>query len=341
MRDSSTVTMQDVAKRAGVSTATVSHVLNNTRFVSQGTREAVLKAIRELNYYPSAVARSLITRKTKTIGMIVSDITNIFFGEIIRGITEVITPYDYGLLLCTTEAREQSLEREEEYLQLLFGRAVDGFIAASTTQLWSTLEVVEALRVPVVFIDRTFEGMRGPFVGVDNSNGAYKAVSHLIEDGHRRIGIVAGLADMSTMRDRVMGFRQALKDHGLSEEPDLEAYSELSIEGGRAATGRLLSLPTPPSAIFANNNLLTLGCLAAIQEAGLKCPDDIGLACFDDPPWATVTRPPLTAVRQPAHEIGRIAADILLRMLRGEDVENRVILQTELIIRESCKAGPH
>ncbi len=182
-------TIRDVAARAEVSTATVSHVLNNTRFVSPETREVVLRAIRDLNYHPSAIARSLTTHKTHTVGMVVSDITNNFFGQMIRGALDTITPFDYTLLLCTTE---ESLLREEEYLELLFKGKVDGFIAAATSQKWGMLQIVEAFHIPIVFVDRVFDGIRGPHVGVDNEFGAFQAVSHLIEDGHRRIGIVVG-----------------------------------------------------------------------------------------------------------------------------------------------------
>lgn len=332
-------TIRDVAKRAGVSTATVSHVLNNTRFVSEETRATVLQAIRELNYHPSAIARSLSTRKTQTIGMVVSDITNIFFGEMIRGVIDVITPYDYSLLLCTTG---ESPTREEEYLQLLFSRRVDGFIAAATSQKWAPLQLVEAVQIPTVFVDRTFEGMNGPFVGVDNEGGAYQAVSHLIQDGHERIGIVAGLARMSTMQERLQGYKRALRDHSIPLDEQLVLFGELSVEGGRRCTLELLNAIKPPTAIFLNNNLLTLGALLAIKQLGWKYPQDVALVGFDDHPWASIASPALTTVRQPVYEIGCTAANMLMKMLAGESIiEERVLLKTELIVRESCKVGPH
>ncbi len=332
-------TIQDVAARAGVSIATVSHVLNNTRFVSEETRAAVLEAIRELNYHPSAAARSLSSRKTRTIGMVISDVSNVFFGQMIQGVLDVITPEDYNLILCTTS---ESLAKEEEYFRLLLGRAVDGLIAAATSERWGTLQTAEVRKIPVVFVDRTFEGMEGPFVGVDNSRGAYEAVSHLIGDGHRRIGVVAGLAYMSTMRERVDGYRRALQEHAIGYDESLVVYSNLSIEGGRQAALQLLGRADRPEALFSNNNLLTLGVLLAIQELGLACPDHVALACFDDHPWAGVVSSPLTVVRQPNYEIGRQAAIMLLQLLSGQPLERqRVIFQPELLVRSSCKAGGH
>ena len=330
-------TIQDVADRAGVSTATVSHVLNNTRFVSDETRSVVLEAIQELNYHPSAAARSLSSRKTQTIGMVISDITNIFFGRMIQGVLDVITPQDYNLILCTTG---DILAKEEEYFQLLFGRAVDGVIAAAASHRWSAFQFVESGQIPIVFVDRMFEGLKGPYVGVDNERGAYEAVSHLVRNGHQRIGLVAGKAGMSSMEERFEGYKRALAENGIPFEPDLVVFEALSVEGGRVAALQLLSRADPPTALFSNNNQLTLGVLLAFQELHLQCPDDIALACFDDHPWSVVASPALTCVRQPDYEIGRVAANLLLDILAGVPVEqDRVILSPELVVRESCGVG--
>jgi LacI family transcriptional regulator len=332
-------TIQDVAKKAGVSTATVSHVLNSTRFVSGETRETVLQAIQELNYHPSTIARSLSTRKTNTIGMVVSHITNPFFGEMIRGVVDVITPQNYSLLLCTTE---ENPDQEEAYFRLLFGRAVDGFIAAATSRKWAAMQMLEAAQAPIVFVDRKFEGMSGPFVGVDNEGGAYQAVSHLIQDGHTRIGLVAGPSSMSTMQERLRGYRNALREHGIPFDEGLIACGDLGVDEGRRCALDLLHSPSHPTALFCNNNLLTLGTLLALKQSDRKCPDDVALAVFDDHPWAAVASPALTAVRQPAYEVGRTAATLMLQTLGGElIVQERVILETELIVRQSCKAGYH
>ena len=332
-------TIQDVADRARVSIATVSHVLNNTRFVSDETRALVIEAIQDLNYHPSAAARSLSSRKTRTVGMVISDITNMFFGRMIQGVLDVITPDGYNLVLCTTE---ESIAKEEEHFQLLFGRAIDGLIAAATSRRWGTLQLAEAEQIPMVFVDRMFEGMDGPFVGVDNERGAYEAVSHLLQDGHERIGIVAGLFGMSSMEERVAGYRRALREHHAPVDEALIAFGILSVEGGKQSSLELLSNPAPPTALFINNNQLTLGALQAIQQLGWKCPEDVALACFDDHPWAGVACPPLTTVRQPDYEIGYTAARILMKMISGEPIaHDRVILKPELIVRQSCGIEPH
>ena len=326
-------TIQDVARRAGVSTATVSHVVNNTRFVSVETRAAVLDAVRELNYHPSAAARSLSTRKTRTIGVVVSDISDFFFAELVRGVMDAIAPHDYHLLLCDT-----SRAWEDEYLRLRSERTVDGFIITPANKEWVASQRQDAECIPTVFADCAFEGTRGPYVGVDNEGGACRAVSHLIDDGHRRIGIAAGPRGLPTMEERLAGYRRALREHGLAVDERLIACSTLSVDDGRMSAIRLLSTNPPPSALFCSNDLLTLGTLRAIRQLGWKCPDDVGLAGFDDHPWARTASPALTVVRQPAREIGRTAGLLLMRMLSGEAVEDRVVLPTELIVRESCRA---
>lgn len=327
-------TMRDVAELAGVSKTTVSHVINETRFVEDGTKQRVMKAITELGYRPSLVARSLTTKRTETIGLIVSEISNYFFAEVLRGIEDVLMPESYALLVCNTA---EVLKREKHYLDILMRQRVDGIIAAATSQRWGVLSEVEVQHIPVVFVDRVFEGLDGPFVGVDNVRGAYLGTSHLLECGHRRIGILAGFQRLSTMRERLSGFRQALEEHSVPLPEEWVITSSLSIEGGRGAMRQLLSLSDRPTALFVNNNLLSLGALLAINELGLRCPEDIALVGFDDHPWAVVSNPPLTVVRQPAQKLGQVAAEILLGLIDGEEPPaSRIALDCELVLRQSC-----
>lgn len=324
----------DVAQRAGVSKTTVSHVINNTRFVEEVTRQRVLQAIADLGYRPSTIARSLTTNRTQIIGVIVSDASNHFFAEVLQGIEDVVRPKNYGLLVCNTA---EILDREAHYLDLLMRQRVDGIIAAATSQKWDVLSEVEMEHMPVVFVDRTFEGLDGPYVGADNFRGAYLGTRHLIERGHRRIGILAGFERLSTMRERLAGSLMALQEAEIALPAEWVVVSPLSIEAGRDAAWQLLSLPDPPHALFINNNLLTLGTLLALQELGLRCPDDLALVGFDDHPWASVSCPPLTVVRQPAQQLGLRAAEMLLGLINGEDVpEQRVLLECEVIVRQSC-----
>ena len=331
-------TITDVASKAFVSKATVSHVLNNTRFVEDETRQRVLTAIAELGYRPNALARSLTTRRTGTIGMIVSDATNNFFGELLRGAEDVLRPANYALIVCNTD---EILEHEEHYIDLLLGQRVEGIIAAATSQQWAVLDEAALRHVPIVFVDRRFDGLQGPFVGADNVAGARLGTSHLIEAGHREIGIIAGFQRLSSMRERLDGFKQALALHDIPLPPEWVVSCPLSIEDGRQATLQILSLPERPSALFVNNNFLMLGALEAVKDLGLRCPEDISLLGFDDHPWASVCAPPLSVVRQPAREIGRTAAEMLCALIDGRQIEkSRIELGCELVLRQSC-CGAH
>jgi LacI family transcriptional regulator len=327
-------TMRDVAEQAGVSKTTVSHVINDTRFVEEETKQRVLQAIAELGYRPSRVARSLTTNRTETVGVIVSDSSNYFFAEILRGIEEILRPENYALLVCNTA---EILEHEAHYLDLLLRQRVDGIIAAATSQRWDVLSEFEAQHMPAVFVDRHFDGLEGPFVGVDNRQGAYIGAAHLIECGHRQIGILAGFQRLSTMRERLAGFRQVLQELSIPLPEEWVITSPLSIEGGYEAMRQLLTLPRRPTAVFINNNLLTLGALLAMRDLSLLCPEGVSVVCFDDHPWAVVSEPPLTVVRQPAQQLGQVAAEMLFSLINGEQPpETRVLLECELIVRQSC-----
>ena len=328
--------MVDVAKKAFVSKATVSHVINGTRFVEPATKLRVEQAIADLGYRPNALARSLTTNRTGTIGIIVSDASNYFFGELLRGAEDFLRPANYAAIICNTD---EVLEHEEHYLDLLLKQRVDGIIAAATSQKWSILQEAEHLHVPIVFVDRRFEGLQGPFVGANNISGAFRAAQHLIETGHRKIGIIAGFQRLSSMQERLEGFRQALAQYAVPLPTEWVVPSPLSIEDGRASAHKILNLPDRPDALFISNNFLMLGVLEGVKELGLKCPEDISLIGFDDHPWATVCAPPLSVVRQPAREIGRTAAEMLCDLIGGSVVQDQFVqLPCELILRKSCCA---
>ena len=330
------VTINDVADRAGVSKSTVSHVINNTRFVEEETRSRVVQAIQSLGFQPSIVARSLTTNHTETIGVIVSDATNQFFGEVIKGIEETVRPYNYGMVVCNTD---EILEREDHYIDLLLRQRVDGIIAAATSQKWDVLNKADVQHTPVVYVDRAYEGLIGPYVGVDNREGARLGAEHLIACGcgHSKIGILAGFQRLSTMRERLAGFRQALEEHNIPLPEKWIVPSALSIEAGREAALKILTQPDHPTALFMSNNFLSLGTLLAMREVGLSCPEDIALIGFDDHPWAAVACPPLTVVRQPSRLVGQKAAQILLDLIDGRiPSETHLELECELVLRQSC-----
>lgn len=327
-------TINDVAKQAGVSKATVSHVVNNTRFVEEETRQKVLRVIELLGYHPSIIARSLTTNRTETIGVIVSDVTNSFFGDVLHGMEEITRPAGYSLVVCNTD---EILEREDYFIDLLLRQRVDGIIAAATSRRWDALNKAENRHTPIVFVDRMYEGLTGSFVGVNNQQGAYDGTKYILERGHRKVGVLAGFQRLSTMRERLAGFRAALDDFGVPLPPQWVVESPLRIEAGKEAALRLLTMEDRPTAMLTNNNLLSLGAFLAINELKMRCPEDIAIVGFDDHPWAAVSCPPLTVVRQPSWQLGKKAGEILLNMVNGGVVEDtRVLLDCELVIRQSC-----
>jgi LacI family transcriptional regulator len=331
--------INDVAHYAGVSKSTVSHVINNTRFVEEATRQRVLDAIEKTGYRPSSAARSLTTKRTGTVGVIISDASNYFFGEVLRGVEDIFKPMGYGLVVCNTD---ETLEREGEYLEYLLRQQVDGIIAAATSQRWEVLSQADVLQTPIVFLDRTFEGLEGPFVGVENHRGAYLGTQHLIQAGYKEIGILAGFQRLSTMRERLSGFMEAMQDCRLPVFPEWVAESPLDIESARKVAADLLRTSKRPRALLISNNLLSLGTLQAVQDLGLRCPEDIALVGFDDHPWAAVTNPPLTVVRQPSRSVGQKAAETLSQMINGDPpAEKSFLFGCELILRDSCCLVPH
>jgi LacI family transcriptional regulator len=334
------VTTRDVARRAGVSVSTVSHVLNATRFVAPERRERVLLALNELGYEPNAVARSLRINRSRSIGLIISDISNPFFTAVVRGIEDVAQQNDYTLVLCNSD---EDPEKEETYLRTLRAKRVDGLILAPAGTAHAYLETLVRERFPLVFLDREVAGLEVPVVVVDNEQSAYAAVRHLVEDGHRRIGLVAGRSLVSTSRERLDGYRRALAEASIAFADDLVEDGGSKIQPGEAAALRLLDLEPRPTAIFSANNQMTIGCLVAIEARGLRVPRDVALVSFDDFTWSEVFRPRLTTVAQPTYELGRAAAHLLLRRLESEPPNSagRVVLNGSLVVRESCSSGRH
>ncbi|MGC8628168.1 MAG: LacI family DNA-binding transcriptional regulator [Acidimicrobiales bacterium] len=339
MRDSRQVahhrsTIGQVATAAGVSKTTVSHVLNKTRPVSEGATQRVLDAVEQLNYWPSAAARSLRTKKSGVVGVIISDARNQFFGELLRGIEWGFGRAGYAMLVCNTD---EQLQRERLYLELLMRQHVDGIIVGAASRDWPVLNTARSYHLPMVFVDRRFDQIAGPVVGVDNEGGAYLGTRHLIDDGYREIGLIAGFSRLSTIRERTAGFTRALRESGLQAPKSWVAASPLSVEGGRSAARRVLSMKRHPRALFINNNLLTLGTLLALKDLGLRCPRDVAIVAFDDHAWAPVSDPPITVVDQPVHRLGQMAAKALSDLMEGRDVDdNNLTLPCSLILRESC-----
>lgn len=348
------VSSKDVAEQAGVSIATVSHVVNGTRYVRSETRQRVLDAISTLNYRPNAVARGLATNSTQEIGLVVSDIRNPFFTAVARGVEDEFITRRYNTIFCNTDEDPQ---REEGNLRLLATQQIDGLIIAPTGEPCPSLLALAKTGVPIVQLDRTSPGLDAPVVGVNNAEGAFQAVRYLLRLGHRRIAYLMGLDAVSTQLERLDGWERAMRSAGLPIDESLivradpRFYSGATIDpaangesspghnlpNARTVLGELLLRADRPSAIFVATNQLTLGTLYAFTELGLRCPEDISLISFDDQDWAPLFRPPLTVVRQPTYVLGQTAARLLLQMIAGEAVESPPRLAVELVIRGSCR----
>jgi LacI family transcriptional regulator len=333
-------TIQDVARLARVSTATVSHVINATRYVSEGTRQAVLDAIQALNYRPSALAKGLASSRTRLVGVVLSDIDNPLFRNVYKRIESELFNAGYDLILANTG---EDISRQHSILETLLSRQVDGLIVAPNFGGCQTSNPLNAAGVPVVTIDRLDSDLEFPTITVNNAEITYQAISHLIADGHRRIGFIGGLIDegggVSTVVQRLEGYRRAMDEHRLGA-PDELVYVEGKARqaDGRQAALRMLRTNPRPTALFTTNILLLLGVLHALQELGLRCPDDIGVISFDHDHWTDVYRPPITLVKQPTDAIGVNAVQKLIRLMNGEDLsaETGQVLPCELLIRGSC-----
>jgi LacI family transcriptional regulator len=330
-------TMKDVARRAGVSTATVSHVVNESRSVGAETRKRVREAIDALKYRPDGIARSLRVSQTGTIAVLISDIANPFFAEFVRGVEEATHAKGekFNLLLCNTE---ENNEHERRALELVLEKRIDGIIIAPVGGNHAFISDLIEGGVPIVFGDRFLKGVPADSVGVNNREASAEIVQHLIGLGHRRIAVLGAELNASSIRERIAGYRDALSTAGLPIDAELEQSSPSALEAAFEAGCRLLDCPVQPDAVFCTNNFMTLGMVRALLERGLQCPGDMAVVGFDDFPWAASFHPRLTVVAQPANAMGRESARLLFDRLaeRRTGPAIRVLLDTKLIVRDSC-----
>ncbi|MHC3468589.1 LacI family DNA-binding transcriptional regulator [Streptomyces sp. 7R007] len=332
-------TMADVARSAGVSVATVSHVLNDTRPVLPHTRQAVLDAIDRLGYTPNTLARSLVTSRTRSIGLAVSAISNPYFTEILQGVEAAALEHGYSLLIADPHDDPQ---HERKVVQLLHERRVDGMIVAPSPHPAELLAYLGRHDVPTVFLDRLVDAPSGDAprhdqVCAENRAPTARLVTHLAQLGHRRIALVAGLPGLSTTRERIAGYRQGLTAAGLPHDERLVVHGDSKSAGAERATVALLSLAAPPTALVTANNAMTIGALRALRAHGLTVPDDIALCCFDDFAWADLFSPRLTAIAQPSKEIGAEAVRVLLeRLADPQRPPQTVRLPCAFVHRTSC-----
>jgi LacI family transcriptional regulator/LacI family repressor for deo operon, udp, cdd, tsx, nupC, and nupG len=327
--------MNDIARKTGVSIATVSRVLNNSGNVNEATRAKVLKAIKDLKYRPSRVAKRLRSKSASShmLGVLIPDIQNPFYVDVLRGIEETAYNMNYAIIMCNYSQDEK---KEKLYLEILRSEEIDGLIAAPAREDDPLLKKMVDDGLPVVCVDRGLKNMDVDIVVVDNREGAFRAVQFLIESGYSRIAYIAGLPTIPTSHQREQGYRDAHAHSRIPLDEELVKYGDSKYESGQKLCRELLSLPAPPDAIFAGNNLITLGALETIHKMGLKIPQDIAIIGFDDMVWSSSLNPPLSAVRQPAWEIGKRAGELLIQRIEEPGRACiQMILKTELMKRSS------
>jgi LacI family transcriptional regulator len=325
----------DVARMARVSAYTVSAVVNSAGQVSSALQKRVQNAIRKLNYRPNLLARSLARRQTHTIGIIVPDISNPFFPQLVRGAEDALHRGGYSTLLCNSD---DQIEKEAHYLELLLSRRVDGILLTKTPGKLSPVlrQMIADTKIPITLLMRTSPEMKGcDAVLTDDLQGAYEAVLHLARIGHQRIAFVGGPRQVSNAQARRQGYLKALKESGLKADRELMFDGEYRLDSGYAA-GSLI-LPRQPDAVFAANYLIMAGLMKAAAELKRSCPEDFAMVSFDDYPWLACFRPRMTTVELPKYELGATGANLLLSRISGErtkPVTER--LMPQLRVRESC-----
>ncbi|MTH54941.1 LacI family DNA-binding transcriptional regulator [Bacillus mangrovi] len=328
--------MKDVAELAGVSTATVSHVINETRYVSEKTKLKVMQVMKELDYRPNSIARSLRSSKSKTIALLVpilgTDTSNFFFMSIAQGIESKFREHGYHLILSNTN---ESIEIENEQIKSFNTQLIDGLIMAPASPDSAHLHETLSGRYPVVFIDRKPNDLIGDCVLADNLNGSREAVGSLLERSGSKVGFISGELGLTTSDARFEGYKQALKDYHFPFRPELVKIGPATFEEGYRLARELWETGKPSSVMIANN-IMTMGAISFFNERKIKIPEEIKIIGYDDYDWAKITSPPLTVVKQPAFELGVKAAEALISRIEDPSQPFQdYYLPTELVIRES------
>jgi len=327
----------DVATRAKVSTATVSAVLNESAFVSPGLKQRVVAAIRALGYEPNLVARGLAKQRTQTLGMIVPDIANPFFPEVVRGAEDAPRAAGYSLLIASSD---NDLKTEEVYLKLFLAKRVDGVILTKAPGRMpkAVATAFAKAHVPIVLLARTVAGFKADVVEMDDRAAAHEAVTHLLRLGYRRVGLIGGLGGASTTKRRLDGYRAALRDAGVSVDRALIGEGDFRVDSGYRAG--LDVLKARPDAVFIANYLMSVGFMQALKQYRLRCPEDVAIVTCDDHAWLDAFSPRLTTVDFPKRELGDAAARLVIERVgkRGGPVRT-IRLKSAMQIRESCGCG--
>ncbi len=325
--------MSDVAKLAKVSPATVSRVLCHPELVSKETRQKVMDVINSVNYKPHAVARQFRTKETRIILVVVPDITSSFFSEVLRGIEHIAVTSGYQVILGDTE---NSVEREEEYINLLYQKQADGLILLTARLNKKKLEELSG-QFPLVLACEYMDGLNVPTVSIDNISSARKATEHLIKLGHTKVAHITGPISIVLSRDRLKGYKQAMVSHELEIDSAYIQEGDQTFDSGYNQMLKLLSLETPPTAVFVFNDDMAMGVIKAVKDCYMSVPEDIAVVGFDHIKMSVIYEPKLTTVAQPKYEIGKQAMELLLKQITGQLMnKKKIVLKDELIIGASC-----
>lgn len=329
-------TVLDVAKVAGVAPITVSRVINNSGYISQETKEKVEAAIIELGYVPNTLARGLRSKRTNSLALVVADITNPYFTSMARGVEDVAGSSGYSVIYCNTDESET---KEDKYANILVQRQVDGVLLVPAGGNARTVRYFENNKIDVVVLDRRVPEKNTNLVCSDSVNGAKELTDLLIKLGHQQIAIITGPNNVSTSTDRVVGYRNSLEEAGLSANEQVY-FGGFNQQTGYESTRIAMCSSQKPTAFFAANNFILIGVVKALRELNLKVPEDVSVVGFDDFPESMLIEPFFTVAIQPAYEMGQKAAELLIKQINGEIVDNSqtIILPTDIIVRRS--AGP-
>ncbi len=330
-------TIYDVAKIAGVSPSTISRVMNTPEIVAENTRQKVINAVKELAYIPNMMAASMPRRRTNSIGLIIPDITNIFFSNLVRGVQDVCENYGYSVLVVNSDDIQ---EKEGRYLKLLYSRRVDGVIltvAGYREEEFPEEELSLLKKMNIVLIDREINGMIAPIVKVNNFAGAYSAVKYLITMGHRKIMYLAGIEGTRTNHEREKGYLAALKEAHINWKKELAVDFRLDTAYQKIMHSwpQLKNSDELPTAIFAANDLMAIGALKAFVRLKVQVPKEVSIIGFDNIPFSDCTCPPLTTIAQPTYQMGQKAVETLIKLIDKKKIKKSVELETELIERDS------
>ncbi|WZL71598.1 LacI family DNA-binding transcriptional regulator [Clostridiaceae bacterium 35-E11] len=330
------VTIKDVARKAGVSISTVSRVINNSKPVSSEIRQKVLKVIEETGYTPNPVARSLVMRKSQLIGVVVPDISNAFIGEILSGIEEIGKMYGYDIILCSTYG---DVEQELRYLNLLTAKQVEGIIFMTWKLEDRLVAYLVDTDIPVVLINRNTSKLHIPSVSIDNFKAAYEMTTYLIENGHKNIALIRNSLDLDAFGlAQYKGYKKALQEHGIEVDENLVKYGHFKLEKSYEIVQNYVNNNTLPTAIFATSDVMAIGAINCLLDNGYKVPDDVSVVGFNDIKLASIYRPNLTTIHQPLYDIGAVAIRMIVKKINNEEIDSDiVILPHKLVERKSSQ----